>query len=594
MTVRELFEGAPKAHRRAVARALELGNGATGAQVAAALLDTERLAGLVAALPSSARALAGRLAFGDGILSRYGARGADVPAQELEQHGLLYVFASTSWSHEYLLPADLRGPIRRALAGLYAHALAAGSADRFVAAPLQTAHDAAVLSAFLERSPARVKADGDIYQRFWPKLAASLPPLDGLEDDLVEDRVELALCFLREAGLLRVRVDDRPGGDGRRELVPAGDLASELAADGDELRGRLIASGGRAAATMAAELADAHAGHVVELASFGRALRSLLEESGARVDAGWRDEALALHGLLPLWLAGGVELGLDAQGRAAAARLQAVGPVPTRGAPAVCQSNFELVLLRPASPLERLALERLCERERGQSHVYRLTRKAVQATASSGPGSEDPLTRLRQLADALPQNVERSVAEWAGSTRSFRLRSALFLDAGDPAAADQLAAGALRGLVAERLGDRFLAVAAGDVAAVERKLAAAGHTLEPGLDRVSGSWHETPASTDADYLWRPLKRRSPKPQGRQVSGLGQALPSPNTAARTVIADALRSASDVEVVYAGEDAAAARTFTPIRLSNRSIDVWCHDCGGTHTLALDEIEHARLVA
>jgi hypothetical protein len=594
MTVSKLFEGAPKAHRRVVGAALGLGKGATGAEVAAALLDPERLPGLLAALSPPARALAGRLAFGDGSFSHYGAAAGTAPALELERYGVLYAFASGSWAREYHLPVDLGAPVRRALGLRHSGAVAPGSASRFVAAPLQTAHDAAVLAAFLERSPARVKADGEIYQRFWPKLAAALPPVDGLEDDLVEDRLELALRFLREQGFLRVRVDDRPGGDGRRELVPAGDLSLLLAVDGEELRGRLLECAKRTgAASRASALACALAGSVVEVGSFGRALRGLLEETGTRVGEGWRDEGLALLGLVPLWLAGAAELGLDASGRATAAGLRAPELALSAGRPAVCQSNFELVLLRVPSPAERLALERLCERQRGQSHVYRLTRTAVRTAASSGLGAAGVLARLGALAGELPQNVERSVGEWAGSARRFRLRSALFLDAGDPAVAEDLAAGPLRGLVAERLGERLLAIAAEDVAMAERKLAAAAYVLEPGLDRVSGTWHELPASRDADYLWRPSKRRLRKPPGRQVSTLERASASPG-AAREVIAEALRLGCDIALVCTDAGATTARTVTPIEVAANRLHAWCHECDAPHALALDSIERAALVA
>src|SRR5439155_1654614 len=84
---------------------------------------------------------------------------------------------------------------------------ASPAAHRWVAAPAQTAHDAAALWAFLAQAPARVKADGELYARAWPKLIEALPPIDGLDAaGFGAMRVEMALELLRTSGFLRLRV----------------------------------------------------------------------------------------------------------------------------------------------------------------------------------------------------------------------------------------------------------------------------------------------------------------------------------------------------------------------------------------------------
>ena len=124
----------------------------------------------------------------------------------------------------------------------------------------------------------------------------------------------------------------------------------------------------------------------------------------------------------------------------------------------------------------------------GQAHVFRITRASARC-AERSLGAGGARAAIERLAGALPQNVERSIADWVRDVRPpLRLRSAIFVDAGDAASAEALVAGPLAGLVVERLGESLLAVAGRGLAEVERALAGAGHELEPGLDRVSGSW----------------------------------------------------------------------------------------------------------
>jgi hypothetical protein len=157
----------------------------------------------------------------------------------------------------------------------------------------------------------------------------------------------------------------------------------------------------------------------------------------------------------------------------------------------------------------------------GQPERLRLTPDSIRAGARE-LGPEAAIAALRRLtAGALPGTVAASAAEWAGSTRRLRLRSALLIDAGDPATADELARGPLAKVVVERMGERLLAIAAVDLGRAERALLAAGHELEPGVDRVSGAWSEPqPAPSEAEARWRPSRREPTRlPGERQVSTL---------------------------------------------------------------------------
>src|SRR5439155_14551312 len=164
-TVRELLAAAPAAHRRSVAAGLGAGD-ASAAALSRALGDD--LAGVVAALAPQARAAATALAFASPVYA--GPRAAVLV--ELERHGLAFAFGDR-WSRRYVVPADLEAPLREVRAAAHAGPVAAArepAAQRWVAAPAQTAHDAAALWAFLAQAPVRVKADGELYARAWPKL----------------------------------------------------------------------------------------------------------------------------------------------------------------------------------------------------------------------------------------------------------------------------------------------------------------------------------------------------------------------------------------------------------------------------------------
>src|SRR5206468_4240817 len=73
------------------------------------------------------------------------------------------------------------------------------------------------------------------------------------------------------------------------------------------------------------------------------------------------------------------------------------------------------------------------------------------------------------------------------------------------------------------LAPGLLAVPADELGAVASALSRAGVELEPGLDRVSGAWHQPSGAPDrCDGWWRPSPgagERAAIPPGRLVSGL---------------------------------------------------------------------------
>ena len=623
MRLAEALAAASAKHRRAVARTLGLPGKPGPAAIAATLLDDGRLRRLAEELPAGARRCAARA-----VLSRRGFVRetwmylADRDVFELERHGIAFAHEQ-GHGRSWLVPSDLRRPLAVALAARHGKGAKRGRAARWVAAPNQAAHDAAALAAFMHRTPVRVKTDGAVYARFHAKLCAALPPLpDGL-GGLEAERVELALDFLRIGGHVRLRVDDRPRREVTRELVPTSELASAIGASQDELRARLEqAALEHTCVSCAAALAASLEGRSASLASFGRALASLQDEAGLGSGARGDPAALALHGLGPLWLIGALQLGLDGDGVPAAVRLVRTEGTDVSAPAAVCQSNFELVLLRPPTPAERLALELACEPVGGQAHVYRVTRASVRSAARAiaagllrTPASGTVTGLLGALAGELPQNVERTVADWTPSIDSpLRLRSALMVEASDATKADELAAGPLAGLVVERLGDTLLAVAAARLDELERALAAAGHELEPGIDRVSGTLmeveHYPRLSFEAEAAWLPPV--DPVSPGKVVSTLDhpplEASPEPvpvSSAAGggsladddepiAVVLHALEQEADVAIVYAGARGLTERVITPFELDGAAVHAWCHLRDDERSFRLNSIRHAELVA
>lgn len=593
MTLRELLLASTSRHRGRVAKALGL-RGANAATIATALLDPERLARVVAGLPSPARAAATALAFGSPLAAGLAAS-PSAPLRELERHGLAFAFGQ-SWSCQYVVPDDLEQPLRRVRADAHAHLVPERDvrARNLVGAPMLVAHDVAAIWAALAREPARVKTEGPLYQRATTRLEAELPPVTGIDaEGFATMRVNLALTLLRDRSLVRLRVDDRPARESRRELVPGGDGAAFLDRPAPALEAEMRGFVVEHSDDLAWSLAEALAGRTLSVAKVGGAFRKLLQESGRQggYASHHKDGTLALSALGPLWLAGAIQLGGSGE-RAANPSIVRFAPadVPDAQGPlGVCQSSFEVVCLRPPRPAERARLGLVAEAHREQAHVFTITAAAVKAGERQlGPGGV--LRELAALVGEAPQNVTRSIASWARDVRPpLRLRTGLFLDAGDAASADALMAGPVGDHVVERLSERLLGLDGKDLAALERALASAGHELEPGLDRISGRWRELPAPTgNAASVWRartPLPRRRMAP-GRLISTLDEREPEPERPSSKraqpaaggvdwgLLSAAIARDSDVEIRYRGRRGTTLRRVTPIEIEGGTLHAWCH--------------------
>ena len=605
--VTELLASASAPHRRAVAAELGLAPGAPADEIGSALCDRERIAAIIGKLSPGARRLVAEAAFlGETTVHEsWSDRPGDAVA-ELERHGLAYAFRD-SYRLAYRVPRELHPLLADALAAPYAGGLAAARPARWLGAPLQLAHDMATLWAYLARSPVRVKTDGVVYQRDVPKLFDALPPLElhGPGDAMEGPRLGFVLALLREERLVRVRVDDRPGGDGRRELVPVGDPAALLAEDPGRLRARLVTHACRSVlGAPALALANAlEPGATVTLTSFGAAVRALCEDTGVGVPESG-DFGLGLGGLHFAWLAGAVVLGLDRNGIPSAVRAEPAA-IPTPGR-VVGQANFELVALSPPTPSERLVLGLTCEPVPEQAHVFRLTRKSVRAGERSGVLDGGVTAALERLAGELPQNLSRSLADWTSSVRPLlRLRTAMMLDTGDATTADALLAGELAAHVVERLGPSQLAIRAADVKTVEAVLRRAGHELDAGIDRVSGRFSERePVRPGADLTWEP-DSVDESPDSKQVSTLPKAgrqlaPPPSNVPPRhgvddeqnpiEVVLAAIERGTDVFIVYAGARGTTQRQITPYEVEGAAIHAYCHMRGDERSFWLASIQDA----
>ena len=611
-----LLASAPAAHRRTVATTVGLPPPAPADVVADALRDPDRIAAIVRGRSPEARRLAAEAAFfGEAVVAESWGRRPYEAAAELERHGLAFAFEHSYWL-KYFVPAELHPLLADALAAPYARDLAGACAERWVEAPVQLAHDMASLWAYLARSPVQVKKDGAVYKRDVPKLLGALPALElhGPTDVMAGPRLGFALALLGEERLVRIRVDDAPYHGERRELVPAGNPAALLGADPESLRAAVLRHAHHVTlAAPALALANAlEDGATVELTSFGRALRTLCDETGWDLGEA-SDFSLAMGGLHFPWLVGVVVLGLDHDGvptalRAAPATIPASGRI-------VCQANFELITLSPPTPAERLVLALACEPVAEQAHVFRLTRRSVESAHRSGMLDGGVVAALERLTGELPQNVARSLADWTSSVRRpLRLRTAMMVDTGDPGTADELIAGELGARVVERLGPTHLAIRADDVRAVEAALCRTGHELEAGLDRVSGQLGDRAPRTDAETAWE-RDVVDALPEGKQISTLGAdtALPGPAPARAATpvnvdtnggptdgpdwqndpvdaVLDAIERGTDLLIVYAGAQETTCRQITPHDIEGAAVHAYCHMRGEERSFWLASIQEA----
>ncbi len=618
----DLLASAPDANRRAAAIASGLPPETPAQAIGVALLDPARIAAIVRTLSPAARRLAAHAAFlGDPVVVESWTRRPDNQACELERHGLAFAFRESYWLR-YFIPPELHPLLADALAAPYARNLSHAEPERRVEAPLQLAHDVAALWAYLARAPVRVKTNGTVYKRDVPKLLTALPALElhSPGDVMAVPRLEFALALLAEEGLIRVRVDDRPHSEERRELIATGDPTTLLGAEPEGLRASLL---GHAPGTFmsAPALALANAlepGATVALASFGAALRTLCEQTGVGVPDDLSDFGLALGGLHFPWLAGAVSLGLNRDGLPIAVRATPA-PIPGTGR-IVCQANFELIVLSPPTPAQRLVLALVSESVADQEHVFQLTRRSVEAAHRSGLLEGGVVAALEQLAGDLPQNVARSVSDWTSSLRRpLRLRTAMMIDTRDSATADELVASELSEFVVERLGPSHLAIRAVDIRAVEAALHRAKHELDAGIDRVSGHLGERePRRPQVETAWEP-EFADDLPPGELISTLGRgtAAPRPQLAlapepapalagangngrvsdgpdryddALAVVIDATTRGNDLLIVYAGAEGTTCRQITPYEVNAATVHAHCHARGQDQWFWLASIQEA----
>ena len=165
----------------------------------------------------------------------------------------------------------------------------------------------------------------------------------------------------------------------------------------------------------------------------------------------------------------------------------------------------------------------------------------------------------------------------------------------------------------ERLGPSQLAIRAENLKAVEAALRREGHSLEPGLDRLSGRFSERePMRTEAELHWEPVTSDN-RPQGKQVSALEDAAASPTPVSPTpvsppaspraaaqetedptdMVLDAIERGNDLFIVYAGAEGISERQITPYEVAGAAVHAYCHMRGDERCFWLASIQEAVAV-
>lgn len=165
----------------------------------------------------------------------------------------------------------------------------------------------------------------------------------------------------------------------------------------------------------------------------------------------------------------------------------------------------------------------------------------------------------------------------------------------------------------ERLGPSQLAIRAENLKAVEAALRREGHSLEPGIDRLSGRFSERePVRSEAELHWEPDTSDNP-PDGRQVSMLEHAAASPapvspmlvspagpprNDADETedpvdAVLDAIERGTDLFIVYAGAEGITERQITPYEVEGAAVHAYCHSHADERSFWLASIQEAVAV-
>ncbi len=157
----------------------------------------------------------------------------------------------------------------------------------------------------------------------------------------------------------------------------------------------------------------------------------------------------------------------------------------------VVQPNFEIVFLGPSPAAEAVAgrfAQRIAAGGSRVGTLYRLTRDAAFAAASTGANAEQAVAALAGLSSRpLPANVERQLGDWFGACRTVRAAPTLLLRCPDPETAGRVRAALGKG--AELLGDRAVA-APGErlTGAVRTKLRKAGIFVEEPPAPEEDAW----------------------------------------------------------------------------------------------------------
>lgn len=172
----------------------------------------------------------------------------------------------------------------------------------------------------------------------------------------------------------------------------------------------------------------------------------------------------------PLFWLGLVDLGAAASDAATdALRVTDAGAALLRGripdlpqlaANVVIQPNFQILAFEPTGEDVLFRLERLADRVSAQQVVeYRITRDSIYRAQQGGMEAEEILSFLDTVSTVpIPQNVRRSIEEWAAQTNRIVLRRhASLLQTLDEATLDSLYA---RGDTAPLLGKRVAPCAA--------------------------------------------------------------------------------------------------------------------------------------
>ncbi len=248
LTLQGALAKLPASHRRLVAK--EVGaEGDAPAAIAAVLSDEEGLAAIVGGLSADAQAACTELAFA-AVAVQQAPGGEPVSRRavdELERNGLALCFEN-AWSLAVIVPRDLVPLLRRVRARAHARRIPdapAPAAEGTLAERLL--HDVAAVGARIAHRGIQVKADGELFTKARPKLAAALPQLADDEIDLGERDPDAILARLRRlAGELPQNVERSLAGwvsqappQARLRSAILVDLGDQRAEIGDLLADRL-------------------------------------------------------------------------------------------------------------------------------------------------------------------------------------------------------------------------------------------------------------------------------------------------------------------------------------------------------------------